>query len=191
MSMTSTTDIGNGTGTRFKLALAGVLAAMAALVTGMTIAPAASAGISTANLNAVPVQGTIQSTGGTFDGVLDIDRLTLQNGQLMARGTLTGTASNAAGDTVGSVTDQPIATPVADNGTGSCQILDLSLGTLHLNVLGLVVHLDPVHLNIAAQPGAGNLLGNLLCMVVHLLDGSSPAFAQPIVNLLNQVIARV
>ena len=74
---------------------------------------------------------------------------------------------------------------------GSCQILDLSLGTLHLNVLGLVVHLDPVHLNIAAQPGAGNLLGNLLCMVVHLLNGIVADVRQPVVNLLNQVIARV
>jgi hypothetical protein len=191
MSMTSTTITGNGTGTRLKLAFVGVLAALAALVTAVTIAPAASAGISTTNVNAVPVQGTIPSTGGTFDGVLDINRLLLQNGQLVARGTLTGTAENAAGNAVGSVTDQPISTPVADDGTGSCQILDLSLGTLHLNVLGLVVHLDPVHLNIAAQPGAGNLLGNLLCMVVHLLDGSSPAFAQPIVSLLNQVLGRL
>jgi hypothetical protein len=36
--------------------------------------------------------------------------------------------------------------------------------------LGLVVDLAPVHLDITAVSGAGNLLGNLLCAVVGLLD---------------------
>ena len=30
--------------------------------------------------------------------------------------------------------------------TGSCEILDLTLGPLDLDLLGLVVHLDQVHL---------------------------------------------
>ncbi len=172
---------------RLKLALVAAIAAVAALATGMTIAPAASAATAT-NINAVPVDGTVGSTGGTFDGTLDIDRLALQNGQLTAIGTVTGTLLNSAGDAVKTVTDEPVTTPVEPSDT-SCRILDLSLGTLHLDVLGLVVHLDPVHLNVSAQPGAGNLLGNLLCMVVHLLDGNS-LFAQPMVNTLNRVIAR-
>jgi hypothetical protein len=67
----------------------------------------------------------------------------------------------------------PIATrssaPVrvaADQGT--CQILDLILGPLHLDLLGLVVDLygrtksDPVQLTITGEPGHG-LLGDLLC----------------------------
>jgi hypothetical protein len=33
------------------------------------------------------------------------------------------------------------------------------------------VHLDKVVLNIVAQSGAGQLLGNLLCAVAGLLDG--------------------
>ena len=48
---------------------------------------------------------------------------------------------------------------------GSCQILDLVLGPLDLDLLGLEVHLDQVHLNISASPGRGNLRGNLLCAV--------------------------
>lgn len=40
-----------------------------------------------------------------------------------------------------------------------------------LNLLGLVVNLNQVHLNITARPGAGNLLDNLLCAVTGLLDG--------------------
>jgi hypothetical protein len=51
---------------------------------------------------------------------------------------------------------------------GTCQILDLILGPLHLNLLGLVVDLygktksDPVRVTITGEPGHG-LLGDLLC----------------------------
>ena len=69
----------------------------------------------------------------------------------------------------------------------SCEILDLVLGPLDLNLLGLQVHLDTVHLNITAVPGAGNLLGNLLCAVAGLLDGPSPL--NGIAALLNRLLA--
>ncbi|HEY4571518.1 MAG TPA: hypothetical protein VIH10_18740 [Kribbella sp.] len=52
-----------------------------------------------------------------------------------------------------------------------CPILHLDLGPLDLNLLGLHVHLNEVVLNIEAIPGAGNLLGNLLCAIAGLLDG--------------------
>jgi hypothetical protein len=45
------------------------------------------------------------------------------------------------------------------------------LGPLHLDVLGLVIDLNRVILNIVGQTGAGNLLGNLLCALVGILDG--------------------
>jgi hypothetical protein len=51
---------------------------------------------------------------------------------------------------------------------GTCQILDLILGPLHLDLLGLVVDLygqtksDPVRVTITGEPGHG-LLGDLLC----------------------------
>jgi len=48
--------------------------------------------------------------------------------------------------------------------------LHLDLGPLDLNLLGLHVHLNEVVLNIEAIPGAGNLLGNLLCAIAGLLD---------------------
>ena len=54
----------------------------------------------------------------------------------------------------------------------AARCLHLELGPLDLDLLGLVVHLDPVHLDITAVPGAGNLLGNLLCAVAGLLDGT-------------------
>jgi len=46
---------------------------------------------------------------------------------------------------------------------------------------------NPVVLNITAVPGAGNLLGNLLCSVANLLNGSGAL--QQIADLLNQILA--
>ena len=51
-----------------------------------------------------------------------------------------------------------------------CEILDLDIGRINLDLLGLVVNIAPIHLNVTAVPGAGNLLGNLLCALVGLLD---------------------
>lgn len=51
-----------------------------------------------------------------------------------------------------------------------CQILDLVLGPLDLNLLGLLVHLDRVHLSITARRGGG-ILGDLFCA---LAGGPSP-----------------
>jgi hypothetical protein len=69
--------------------------------------------------------------------------------------------------------DAPIATRTSTpvrvaTHEGSCEILDLILGPLHLDLLGLVVDLygqtksDPVQVTITGEPGHG-LLGDLLC----------------------------
>jgi hypothetical protein len=75
---------------------------------------------------------------------------------------------------------------------GGCQVLDLVLGPLHLDLLGLNVDLNQVHLNITAQPGPGNLLGNLLCSVTHLLDntggGGLNTAVQNLLNILNGLL---
>jgi len=70
----------------------------------------------------------------------------------------------------------------------SCDILDLLLGPLHLNVLGLHVDLNKVILHITAIPGAGQLLGNLLCAVAHLLDGG-PSHLLKLASLLNRILS--
>jgi hypothetical protein len=44
-----------------------------------------------------------------------------------------------------------------------------------------------VHLTITAVPGAGNLLGNLLCAVANLLNGTGSLSA--IAALLSQILA--
>jgi hypothetical protein len=72
----------------------------------------------------------------------------------------------------------------------SCSILDLTLGPLHLDLLGLVIDLNQVHLTITAVPGAGNLLGNLLCAVANLLNGggSLSTLLSDLTTLLNSLL---
>jgi hypothetical protein len=134
----------------------------------------------------IPVTGTVQN-GGTFQGIFDLQRFQVVNGQLAALGTLTGTLTDAAGNALGSVQDVVVSLPVTQ-ATGSCQILHLELGPLDLDLLGLVVHLDQVVLDITAQSGPGNLLGNLLCAVAHLLDGTGNSPLTAVVGLLNRIL---
>jgi hypothetical protein len=111
----------------------------------------------------ISVTGTCP--GGPFTGTLDITGFARQNGQLVALGNLTGTCPG------GSASNLPVALPVdLQQTTGTCEILNLVLGPLHLDVLGLVVDLNQVELEIAAESAPGNLLGNLLCAITHLLD---------------------
>ena len=81
--------------------------------------------------------------------------------------------------------------------TGTCDILSLTLGPLDLNLLGLRVQLNQVVLNITAEQGPGNLLGNLLCAVAGLLDppttggGGLGGILTTIVSLLNQILGQL
>jgi hypothetical protein len=54
-----------------------------------------------------------------------------------------------------------------------------------------VVTLNQVHLTITAVPGAGNLLGNLLCAVANLLNGGTGLgnLLTELSTLLNQILA--
>jgi hypothetical protein len=103
------------------------------------------------------------------------------NGHLRARGLVSGVIHQGNGRTrtfsamrtfrVTSMNGTaPGAAMAGAGGQAACDILHLVLGPLDLNLLGLVVHLDKVVLDIVAQSGAGQLLGNLLCAVAHLLD---------------------
>ncbi len=67
------------------------------------------------------------------------------------------------------------------------RILFLDLGPIFLDVLGLVVDLSAITLDIHAVPGAGNLLGNLLCAVAGLLDGG--LFTGGLAGLLDRLLA--
>jgi hypothetical protein len=132
----------------------------------------------------VPITGTALNT--VIAGTFDIQRFVVRDGELVALGTLTGTATNTAGQVRNFIA--PLAIPVdTDQTAGTCDILNLVLGPLDLNLLGLEVHLDQVVLDITAVPGAGNLLGNLLCAIAGLLDGPSPLAG--LAGLLNNLLA--
>jgi hypothetical protein len=51
-------------------------------------------------------------------------------------------------------------------GPGPCSIVDLLLGPLHLDVIGLIVDLNQIHLQITADPNEGPL-GSLLCSITN------------------------
>jgi hypothetical protein len=110
--------------------------------------------------------------------------VTTSSGALRAVGLLSGRAYDASGALVGSVRNRPVRMPAAVR-DATCTILDLTLGPLHLDLLGLVVDLNRVHLTITAVPGSGNLLGNLLCAIAHLLDSGLTG------TTLNEILANV
>jgi hypothetical protein len=61
--------------------------------------------------------------------------------------------------------------PILQQAPGQiCTVLDLVLGPLDLNLLGLMIHLDRVRLTITADPNGG-ILGSLLC---SLAGGPGP-----------------
>ncbi len=135
----------------------------------------------------VPITGTFtDALGGlgTVTGSFTLQKFTLVNGSLAAVGTLTATLTNSLGQVVGTVTQQ-VTIPLTASGT--CQILHLELGPIDLDLLGLVVHVDKIVIDITAQSGPGNLLGNLLCGIAHLLDQGIPT--NQLVTLLNNLLA--
>jgi hypothetical protein len=158
-----------------RLATLGLIAVLAAglAVPAATAAPPAATGVTATLTNATTAAGgTIATVNGTLSNLHVVN----QAGSLVLTGTFT--------DTLGNVTN--FTTNILQ-ATGSCQILDLTLGPLDLNLLGLMVHLDTVHLNITAQQGPGNLLGNLLCAVAGLLDANGGT--NQLAMLLNSLLA--
>ena len=169
-----------------RLLLLGVLTLVTSL-SAIAGTAAAAPPATDANL-AVPITGTATNALGetvAFAGTFTLNRFTGSGGELAAVGQLTGTLTNSVTGVVQSV-NQPVTLPVA-NAAGTCQILDLTLGPLDLDLLGLVVELDQVNLTITAESGPGNLLGNLLCGVAGLLDGGAPS--NVIANVLNRILA--
>jgi len=119
------------------------------------------------------------ATGTVSGALLNVTSFATQNGKLAA----TGNISDVQGNALATAVALPVTVAQA-----TCQILKLDLGPLDLNLLGLRVQLSPVHLLVTAVSGAGNLLGNLLCSIAHLLDGGPLARLGAVANLLNQLI---
>ena len=121
-----------------------------------------------------------------------------RHGHVLVRGLVEGVVHGSNGHTsrfatmrtikVKSINGTPAHAGRAGAGVAACDILHLVLAPLDLDLLGLKVHLDRVVLDIVAQSGAGNLLGNLLCAVTGLLDGGLGGLLGRLTNLLNQIL---
>ena len=149
--------------------------AVAALV--LTLALLIPASAQAAPSLSIPVAGTAIG-GGAFSGVFTLTSFAVRDGQVVALGTVSGILTDAGG-IVGSIL-ATVALPT-QVGASTCEILHLDLGPIALDLLGLKVDLSRVVLDITAQTGAGNLLGNLLCAVTGLLDNPGG-----LARLLNQ-----
>lgn len=178
------------------------LAVVLALIGSVVAIPApAMAQNPNRNRLEVPITGVAQGVGN-FAGTFAISRFAIQDGVLVAIGQLRGSVTSTTTSVVRNVMTT-VALPVA-NGSGSggadaaascdsaaeavaaCDILNLILGPLHLDLLGLVIDLNQVVLEITGTTGAGDLLGNLLCAITGLLDAGS--IGTQLVNLLNQLV---
>lgn len=197
-----------------------VLAVTSALVLGTTAAvapalssatPSGSRAVTSTSAHAVApnaagdygskVFGTWRH--GTVRGTFVPVRSFVRNHKTWVQGDLTAKVRRANGTLVGKTVRRDVAIPVRGSGAhtataaqaqqAACSILHLNLGPLNLNLLGLHVHLNRVILNITAIPGAGNLLGNLLCAVANLLNNTSPSLLNilQLSNLLNRVIGQI
>ena len=155
-----------------------------------TIAPAGAQSIGKSDGIAVPVVSTNPDV--VFNGIFTLRRFVATADGVAAVGTLSGVGTAEGATTsiyqtvvVPVIVNDPTAGAVgaAAVGAAACGILHLDLGPLFLDLLGLQVDLSRVVLDITAQQGAGNLLGNLLCAVTGLLD--SPG---GLARLLNQIL---
>ena len=139
---------------------------------------------------AIPVVNA--GPGAVFNGTFTLRRFIPTATGVAAVGTLAGVLTPVGGTPTAifqnvvvpaAVTQALAITQAPAVAQAACPILHLDLGPLALDLLGLQVDLSEVVLDIGAQPGAGNLLGNLLCAVTGLLD--SPG---GLARLLNQLL---
>lgn len=169
---------------KLKIVAAVLAVVMLSAMSLITVAPTEAAAPATSTAT-IPISGT--NPLGTFTGTLSNLNVVSQNGQLFLNGVLNGSLTNAAGTVLATATNLPVSLPLA--ASGSCTILHLVLGPIDLNLLGLMVHTNQIVLDITAQSGPGNLLGNLLCTVAHLLD--SNASGNALANLLNNILGQL
>lgn len=105
---------------------------------------------------------------------------------------LLGGIQNLLNTTLGQLLDA-VLTDILDGSGTTCSVLHFELGPLTLNLLGLEVNLDdcdegPVVVDITAERGAGNLLGNLLC---GLLNGGGLNLGDTLQDLLDGLLGRL
>jgi hypothetical protein len=158
------------------LAMVGIFGLTAAIPAGAATPSAQTAAVDAAP--GLPVTGTL--AGAPFVGQLTNLTTSAVNGALRLSGTITGTGIPAMGT--------PFTTTIVPAAAAAdCQVVDLNLQPLNLDLLGLVVDLSAVNLDVTGDAGPGKLLGNLVCGVAGALDPSG-LLAGAVSGLLNQIL---
>jgi hypothetical protein len=106
----------------------------------------------------------LQVTGERRGGVLGSLFCSLANARVKASRAQAAARLNAAISRSGRLRPLGLKVPVTAVAAQAptCQVLDLTVGPLNVDLLGLIVDLKRVHLTITAIPGGG-VLGNLFC----------------------------
>jgi hypothetical protein len=107
--------------------------------------------------------------GGVLGGLSGSNLSALESG---LTGVLNGVIGQLLSSTASGATAAASPVTAAATPAGATDILNLHLDPIHLNLLGLEVDTSAICLDVNAQPGPGNLLGNLLGSLTHLLDNS-------------------
>jgi hypothetical protein len=141
----------------------------------------------------IPMTGEARN-GKKFNGTFTIKRFASRGGELQAVGKLKGRLKNRrVNRTVRLPAELASGAQSAQipPTTGACQILNLTIQPIDLNLLGLRVRTSRIDLLIEGVPGPGNLLGNLLCGITGLLDPNSLANTTlgQLVQILNALLA--
>ena len=157
-----------------KIKFSALAALIGALIAVLAIAPPASAAPATGGLT-VPATCTDPVSGDAVSCTLQLVGFTGQNGTVQAVLKLT---NNVTGQTTQIVAN---LTAETQQQAGSCTLLDLTIQPIDLDLLGLHLHTDTIHLVLTAQ--RGTLLGNLLC---GLFFGNPTGAATMLNQLLRQ-----
>jgi hypothetical protein len=176
-----------------------ILLSGAVALAGAAVLPGTAQAQSANGLVVQDAVGVARTLAGTaynrrFQGQIRITEMAY-DGQLRVSGFISGVAQGAGAkvNVINQEFEQVAATlvePPASGGTTAvaqqvCPILDLDIGPIFLNLLGLVIDLSAIHLDITAVSEAGALLGNLLCALVGLLDGIALG------DLLEQILGEI
>jgi hypothetical protein len=141
----------------------------------------------------LPVTGTLTG-GGTFSGTFTLQRFAVRNNRPVAVGILRGSGAAATGTPLGTAFVAPVEFPVAISGRaperpGSpevlqvCEVLNLDLGPINLDVLGLQLTTLPINIDLIASGEGTDVLGQLICLVLETVGN-----VIGLVDLLNQIL---
>jgi hypothetical protein len=178
-----------------RMVLAAAVAALAVMLIG-------GAGPAAAQTSTTPLTKTVKMTGTAkngkkFKGTYTIQRFTHRGSKLYAVGTLKGrlkgrrvTKNNVR---IPASLARPASAAQIPPTPNACQILNLTLQPIDLNLLGLRLRTSRIDLRLEGVPGAGNLLGNLLCGITGILDpqAATPATPSLLTQVLNALLALV